>query len=495
MASKVAAMPQPSEGGFVVLVIVLLLALAGVTAYAWTLRTRNAQKSRDLAEREQRLHNLVTHVPGVIYQYRRRADGTSHIPYASAGIQAIYGVAPEDVLKDASPIFANIHPDDLSEVVRSIEASAADLSTWRNQHRVILPGGRCIWIEGQSTPIRNPDGSTTWHGYIRDVTDIRNADHRLRLAASVFANSYEGIVITDADSVILDVNPSFSRITGYSADEVIGNTPRILNSGRQQPAFYEQMWAAIRDADHWRGEIWNRRKNGEVYVEMLAISAVRDAAGNLTHYVGVFTDISSLKAHAAELERLAHFDPLTGVPNRRLLNDRLVRAVARARRSNKLLAVCYLDLDGFKPINDRHGHATGDQLLVEVTRRLHNTLREEDTLARIGGDEFVLLLGGISSIAESHAALDRVLAETSTPVKLGDETVSVSTSIGVTLFPLDDSDAETLLRHADMAMYEAKQAGRNCYRIFDRKREAAEIQSEISSSHDTRASSSDSGRP
>lgn len=486
-------MPQQSDWVFMILVVVLFLALAGVTAYAWTLRTRNAQKTHDLAEREQRLHNLITHVPGVIYQYRRRADGTSHVPYASAGIEAIYGVTPTDVLKDASAIFATIHPEDLDTVLQSIEASSAELSTWRNQHRVCLRDGRNCWVEGQATPIRNPDGSTTWHGYIHDVTEIRNADNRLRLAASVFANSYEGIVITDADSVILDVNPSFSRITGYSADEVIGNTPRILNSGRQQPAFYEQMWAAIRDADHWRGEIWNRRKNGEVYVEMLAVSAVRDAAGKLTHYVGVFTDISSLKAHAAELERIAHFDPLTGVPNRRLLNDRLVRAVARARRSNKLLAVCYLDLDGFKPINDQHGHATGDQLLVEVTRRLQHTLREEDTLARIGGDEFVLLLGGIVSIAESHAALQRVLAEISAPVEFGDQTVSVSTSIGVTLFPLDNSDAETLLRHADMAMYEAKEAGKNGYRMFGQGREAPGIQSEILSSHDTSASSSDSG--
>lgn len=487
-------MPQQSEWGLMILVVVLFLALVGVTAHAWTLRTRNAQKSRDLAEREQRLHNLVTHVPGVIYQYRLRADGSSHFPYASAGIETVYGISPADVLEDAAAVFAIIHPDDRDHVVRSIQESAASLTQWRCQYRVNLPDGRCIWLDGQSTPVRNPDGSTTWHGYIRDVTDIRNADHRLRLAASVFANSYEGIVITDADSIILDVNPSFSRITGYSADEVIGNTPRILNSGRQQPAFYEQMWAAIRDSDHWRGEIWNRRKNGEVYVEMLAISAVRDAAGKLTHYVGVFSDISSLKAHAAELERIAHFDPLTGVPNRRLLNDRLTRAVARARRSTKLLAVCYLDLDGFKPINDQHGHATGDQLLVEVTRRLQHTLREEDTLARIGGDEFVLLLGGIASIAESHAALERVLAETSAPVELGDETVSVSTSIGVTLFPLDDSDAETLLRHADMAMYEAKEAGRNCYRMFDPKGETPGIQSEIPSSQDTRASSSDSGR-
>ncbi|HEY3433136.1 MAG TPA: EAL domain-containing protein [Rhodocyclaceae bacterium] len=291
---------------------------------------------------------------------------------------------------------------------------------------------------------------------------------RLRLAASVFANCSEGIMITDGNRSIIDVNPAFTQITGFQREEVIGNTPKILSSGRQDQTFYSDLWESLKTHGHWRGEMWNRRKTGEVYAEMQSISTIRDEDGGLQHYVSVFTDISQIKRHEEELDHIAHYDILTGIPNRRLLVDRLSQAVARARRSGKPLAVCYLDLDGFKPINDRYGHNAGDMLLIKITNRLLSILRADDTLARLGGDEFVLLLTDLPRMDECHLILDRVLAEVSAPTSIGSATVNISASIGVTLFaPLDDADSDALLRHADQAMFIAKQEGKNRYHFYD----------------------------
>jgi diguanylate cyclase (GGDEF)-like protein/PAS domain S-box-containing protein len=282
----------------------------------------------------------------------------------------------------------------------------------------------------------------------------------------VFANSQDGIMITDRSKHILDVNPTFSRLTGYSREEALGRTPRLLSSGRHDATFYAEIWQSVTQKDFWRGEIWNRRKNGEIYPEMLSISAVRDEQGEIQNYLGVFSDISEFKSHQAELERIAHFDTLTGLPNRRLLGDRMQLALSRARRTGKLLAVCYLDLDGFKPINDQHGHEAGDKVLVTVSRNLQTTLRGEDTLARLGGDEFVLLLGDLAGHEECRHMLHRILDAVARPISLGNLMVGVSASVGVTFYPDEEVDGDTLLRHADHAMYIAKRQGKNRYHLF-----------------------------
>ncbi|HEY8905182.1 MAG TPA: sensor domain-containing diguanylate cyclase, partial [Rhodoferax sp.] len=297
----------------------------------------------------------------------------------------------------------------------------------------------------------------------RDITEHKRAQEQQRLAASVFTTSQEGIVITDAENRIIDVNEAFTRITGYCHAEVRGQNPKMLHSGRQNAGYYEEMWRLLKAPDHWRGEIWNRRKSGEIYAELLSIAAVHDQKGRLLNYVGIFSDISQLKEHEAELDRIAHYDPLTGLPNRRLFSDRLNQATANARRNGLPLAVCFLDLDGFKPINDRFGHEVGDQILVQMAQHLRGALRAGDTLARIGGDEFVLLLTHLTNDLECPSILDRVLASVATPVTIVGNPVSVSASIGVTLFPQDDSDADGLLRHADQAMYQAKKASKNHY--------------------------------
>lgn len=296
---------------------------------------------------------------------------------------------------------------------------------------------------------------------------VEQDQQQLRLAAAVFANAREGMVITDAEGIIVDVNTAFTEVTGYARAEALGNNPRLLKSGRHDAAFYAEMWRQLLATGRWRGEIWNRRKDGTIYPELLSIAAVLDPKGRTTHYIGNFLDISELKAAEEKLRQLAHFDPLTGLPNRALLMDRLRLGLKQTQRRERLLAVCFLDLDGFKPINDRFGHDAGDRVLVEIARRLSVSLRSGDTVARIGGDEFVLLLVDLATVAELEQILSRLFATLHEPLVVATEKTSVGASIGVTLYPLDDTDPDGLLRHADHAMYRAKQTGRGRYEIFD----------------------------
>jgi diguanylate cyclase (GGDEF)-like protein/PAS domain S-box-containing protein len=302
---------------------------------------------------------------------------------------------------------------------------------------------------------------------------------KLQRAASVFSHANEGIMITDATAKITEVNRTFSRITGYTSDEVLGKNPKILQSGRHSPEFYNEMWHTLLTRGRWRGELWNRRKNGEVFPIMLTISAVKNAAGFVQHYVSLCTDITTMKAYQGQLEHIAYYDVLTNLPNRVLLAERLSQAMAQCRRRNLSLAVVFMDLDGFKEVNDNHGHKEGDELLITVSQRMKEALREGDTLARIGGDEFIAVMIDLESYEESKPVLDRLLKAAAAPVSLNGKAMNISASIGVTLYPQDGSDADQLMRHADQAMYIAKQEGKNRYRLFDTKQEnASKTQSE-----------------
>lgn len=304
--------------------------------------------------------------------------------------------------------------------------------------------------------------------FVRDITQRKLNEGKLQLAASVFRHAREGIAITDAQGTIVDINETFTRITGYSRAEAIGQNPRILSSGRQDKAFYESMWNALRVQGHWGGEVWNRRKSGEVYAELLTISAVRDVQGHTQQYVALFSDITGIKEHQSELEHIAHFDALTGLPNRLLLADRLQQAMAQALRRGLQVAVAYLDLDGFKSVNDHHGHDWGDRLLIHLATAMKDTVREGDTLARLGGDEFVAVLIDLEDIDSCVPMLTRLLEAAAAPVQFGDIVLQGSASIGVTFYPQDNGvEADQLLRQADQAMYQAKLAGKNRYHIFD----------------------------
>ena len=303
---------------------------------------------------------------------------------------------------------------------------------------------------------------------LRNRRERKRADQRLRQAASVFQHANEGIAITDPDGTIVDVNEAFTRITGYSREQMLGQNPRLLSSGRQGPEFYADMWSALKQTDHWRGELWNRRKDGEAYAELLTISAVRDDRGVIQHYIGLAYEITALKEHQNHLEHIAHFDTLTQLPNRALLADRLQQAIARAGRTQSLVAVAYIDLDGFKEVNDRYGHDVGDRLLVQLASRMRDSLREGDTLSRLGGDEFVAVMPDLQSAADSVPILERLLFNAAQPVRCDDRDLHVSASIGVTYYPqTEEIDADQLLRQSDQAMYQAKQGGKNRYDVFD----------------------------
>ncbi len=301
----------------------------------------------------------------------------------------------------------------------------------------------------------------------REINRRKRSEAAQHMAASVFANTQEGILITDAQRTIVDVNPAFSSITEYSRDEALGKNPNLLKSGLHDADFYRTMWQSIDRQGYWRGEVWNRKKSGEIFAEWLTISAVTDKQGKITHYIGTSSDITQLKEHERKLELIAHYDPLTGVPNRILLADRMRLAFAQTKRDHCLMAVGYLDLDSFKPVNDKLGHEAGDQLLIEIARRIKNALREGDTIARLGGDEFVFLLLGLDKVEDCEITLHRLLQVISEPVMLQSQAICVSASIGISIYPEDDTDPDTLLRHADQAMYQAKQEGKNCFHIYN----------------------------
>ena len=316
-------------------------------------------------------------------------------------------------------------------------------------------------------PLKAPDGRITGLlAYSRDTTAQRQLEAQLRLWAKVFECSSEGVMITDAEHRILTVNRAFTEITGYTESDALGQTPRLLSSGRHASAFYDALHAAVTREDRWQGEIWNRRKNGEIYPQWLTINAVLDPDGTLTHLVGVFSDISDIKHSEARLEHLAHHDPLTGLPNRLLLLDRLTHSIERARRHQHSLAVCFIDLDNFKHVNDSLGHHVGDELLKAIATELHRHIRSEDTLSRIGGDEFVLLVDTVTSHASVEQIVLKLLAVLREPRLVEGHQLYLSGSIGVSLFPQDGDNAGALIQHADSAMYDAKQLGKNRYRYY-----------------------------
>lgn len=301
----------------------------------------------------------------------------------------------------------------------------------------------------------------------RDQTGIYiPSEEFAQIAACVFDRISIGTLITDARGVIVSVNPAFTVLTGYSREEAVGKRPSFLQSGRQSKTFYAEMWAALQAQGHWSGIVWNRRKDGAHYAELLTISSIHAADGNVTHHVGTFTDVTHAQEHAAQMEYLANYDSLTDLPNRSLFGDRLRHAMTRARRTDKLLAVCYLDLDGFKPVNDRCGHLIGDELLILAARRMSVCLRSSDTLARIGGDEFALLLCDLHDRHAHLSTLERVLQALDAPFLLADQALRISASIGAVLYPDDFVNAEELLKHADLAMYAAKKAGGSTYCVY-----------------------------
>jgi diguanylate cyclase (GGDEF)-like protein/PAS domain S-box-containing protein len=290
---------------------------------------------------------------------------------------------------------------------------------------------------------------------------------KIKRAATIFTHSHESIMITDADATITEVNGSFNQMTGYCSKDVIGESSIMLQSGDESPEFFAEVWDTLLSEGHWHGEVWYRRKSGDVYPAKTTITAMKNNDGVIDHYVSLSTDTSSMKALQGQLKRLIHFDALTNLPNRILLADRLSQSMEQCQPHNQSLAVAFMDLDGFKEVNDTYGHNVGDELLIVVSQRMKAVIGEFDTLARIGGDEFVAIMVNLENPEDSAPILEHLLKTAADPVTLNDTVMQVSVSIGVTLYPQDSSGVDQLIRHADQAMHVAKQAGKNCYRLFD----------------------------
>lgn len=302
---------------------------------------------------------------------------------------------------------------------------------------------------------------------MREISERQKAEAKLRLASNVFDNTLEAICITDAQANLIDANPAFCQASQSSHSELMGQNLKALKSGLGDAALSALIWQTLAEQGHWSGEVWSRTRSGEIEAEWLTLSSIKNAQGEVDNYVGVFSNVSQLLQRQRQLERIANHDALTGLPNRLLLADRLEWAMAHAQRTHSLFALCYLDLDGFKTVNDRLGHAAGDQLLREVAHRLKHAVRGNDTVARLGGDEFVVVLGDLKQPEDCKVWLERLLREAKRPVPLQQEQATVAASIGIAIFPLDGGDAESLLQAADQAMYQAKRQGKSRYCFFE----------------------------
>ncbi|GBG15093.1 uncharacterized protein NMK_2696 [Novimethylophilus kurashikiensis] len=305
------------------------------------------------------------------------------------------------------------------------------------------------------------DGQEYFCSIVRDITERKESDNSLKLASLIYSETSQAMLVTDQENEIIAINPAFTALTGYAWDEVLGKNPKFLSSGRQDKSFYDSMWESLHLRGTWQGEIWNRRKNGEIYPEWLSINTVYDEKGAVYRRIALFTDITEIKKSEELIWNQANYDALTGLPNRRMTLDRLDFEIKKSRRENLPLVVLFIDLDGFKEVNDTFGHDIGDQLLIEVSQRILKCVRESDTLGRIGGDEFVVILGEVVDIDSTDRILKEMLNAISEPYLLQNHAVTISASIGLALFPDDSEDASTLLKSADKAMYEAKHRGKN----------------------------------
>jgi len=416
-----------------------------------------------LKETEQMYRQLVESAQAIIW----RATPGGHFTYVNPEAESVLGY-PLHAWTDSSSFWVDhMYPDDRDWAPAFCMEESAKLATHSFDYRMIAADGRAVWLHDIVRVIAGANGKPAeLVGIMLDITARKEAEARLALAQQAFENTAEGVMITDANLNVLEVNQGFVNITGYSREEILGQRPGMLSSGKHGESYYEAMWGAIKRDGHWMGEIWNRRKNGEVYPEWLSISEMKDTKGNVLNYVAVFTDITLRKRSEEQLHFLANHDALTGLPNRTLLQERIEHALRRAQRDHSRLAVLFIDLDRFKVINDTLGHHAGDMLLQTAAERLQQCLRETDTIARQGGDEFVVLIEQFADTQYLGGVARKIMHALSQPFYLLGQELYVSASIGISAFPEDGTDLHTLLKNADVAMYRAKERGKNTFQFY-----------------------------
>ncbi|WP_303850087.1 EAL domain-containing protein [Seleniivibrio woodruffii] len=448
-----------------------------------------------------RLETILSTMPGGMIEM----DTECRIITANKAIQEIYGYTAEELHGQSLSILLEEHSGSFVMDNFRMAAISEALPT-RFTHRHLKKNGETVYVELAWDYIR--DSKQRIKGFICSITDVterkkyedelvkyrkhleslvekrtnelneanrqlmKEIDERIEkerqllLAASVIENTIEGITITDCFGTILQVNPAFTQITGFTPEEAIGKTPRILKSEKHDEQFYSSMWQSLIKRGNWSGEIWNRRKNGDAYPEWLSINAIKDELGNITHFVAVFHDISEVKQGEEKLKYQANHDTLTGLPNRQLFNDRLEMAIAFAKRHSQKVAVIFIDLDNFKNVNDTLGHYVGDILLQRVAETLKKCVRTEDTVARLGGDEFMLILQDILTESNAVETSRRILTEFAKPININGNEFFINASLGITIYPDDGEDVLTMVKNADLAMYRVKETGKNGYQLF-----------------------------
>lgn len=427
---------------------------------------RDITQMKTTTERLRRMEQRFRDVALLSANWIWEVNAEGYYTYASPQVENITGYTPEE-LYEMSPF--DLMPPGEDERVAEIfhRLVRENKAIYDLENDFVTKDGRQGTFLTNGIPLFDDQGKLTgYFGIDKDITQKKEDEQSLKLFQKVFSNALEGITITDASGNIIAVNPAFTKITGYSNEEVIGQNPRLFKSDRHDEGFYQKMWEDITTKGAWAGEIWNRRKNGEAFPEWLSISAIRDAQGNTTHFVSVFHDIGEIKRQERQLAHREYHDPLTDLPNKLLLHDRLQMAIAHAKRINSKVGVMLMDLDNFKNINDSLGHHAGDKLIQKVASRMSSLLRSEDTIARLGGDEFAIMIQAIDEVHDAILLAERIIHDFTFPYTVKGQELYVTPSIGICLFPDDGDTTEAMLRNADTAMYKAKDSGKNTYQLF-----------------------------
>ena len=458
------------------IVQLVLLAIALFLCWLlWRVWTHRRQQETSLLaeihEREERLNLALWGSGDEFWDWNIPANSLYRL-----GANQLLGQGSREQLSTDDWRTQSIHPEDLPRVQKLLqEHIVGHTDTFESEHRIRNARGEWVWVRSRGKVVERDETGNPLRmaGTARDITAIRRAERERRVALEVLRSMSEAVAVIDLDFRFISVNPAFSRITGYSEEEVIGQNSRLLDSSQHSAEFYRRVRDVLERTGHWAGEMWQKRKDGEEFLGWIEMSEVRDALGLRSHFVAVVNDITDKKRAEQELRYLANYDTLTGLPNRALLSERLGRAIVRARRQDTRVAVLFLDLDRFKDINDSLGHAAGDRLLKAAATRLQATVGASDTVARLGGDEFTVVLEDVESLPAVERMAREILTAFTMPLEVDERhDVSITPSLGISLYPDHALVPTDLLKFADTAMYQAKAEGRNTYQIYNETMDA-----------------------
>ena len=468
-------MPCVAEEPLPYLQIVALIAAIALSWLFWRLVSRRREQEDllmgQIREREARLNLALWGSGDEFWDWNIRDNSLYRL-----GANQLFGQGSLETMSTDEWRNNSVHPDDLPRVQKLLqEHIVGNAEIYDSEHRIRGANGDWVWVRSRGKVVERDESGNPLRmaGTARDITAIRRAERERRVALEVLRSMSEAVAVIDLDFAFISVNPSFSRITGYSEVEVTGQNSNMLDSSQHSPDFYRRVRDILERTGHWAGEMWQRRKDDEEFLGWIEMSEVRDSLGMRSHFVAVVNDITDKKRAEQELRYLANYDTLTGLPNRALLSERLGRAIIRARRQETRVAVLFLDLDRFKDINDSLGHAAGDRLLKAAAARLQSTVSASDTVARLGGDEFTVVLEDVESLVAVERMARDILTAFSTPLEVDERhDVSITPSLGISLYPDHALVPTDLLKFADTAMYQAKAEGRNTYQIYNETMDA-----------------------